>query len=352
MSLRILLSAVLALAGAAPPVAAFCLHPLAEERLVNYCLLRSMDGKRVKLSYATTVDARLKNAGHTDGLGLGLPYQPRRSSISLAVRPTLEWSPNINGGNPDGPLRLGALTFEGAPGYVRKKGILGGVGLRLGGRYRYGEGRYLDYHLTGNHAHSPQHGIGVSWAGGQLCGIHSLRNWWYADACLNTRQIWTELADRSLYNASLGISKIFSRPDHTYHQASIRLNRLYDDGRYTQNQLALALNSSHANGLFTGLSLLLGERITDELAIRYGITARVGIRLANKPLSLSVAHNRAVGGRLLGFARDETTQAISLSYPVLSKITLSVGYRKTNSKIDYFDISEPVFGIHFPPLHF
>jgi len=55
---------------------------------------------------------------------------------------------------------------------------------------------------------------------------------------------------------------------------------------------------------------------------------------------------------LLGIARDESTVAVSASYPVWKNLTASVGYRKTDSSIDYFDVSTPTFVIQFAAIQF
>ena len=340
------LSAALALAGATQvKAAAFCAHPLAGERLTNYCLLRSIDGKTISLPDARTIDARLKNQGNSDGLGIGLPYRPRQLSAALVLLPTLEWSSNINGGNPDGPLQLGNLVFTGNPDYVRKRGWLYGASLRLGGRLIYGKQRYLDYSFSTSHSQSPKHDIGISRAGGRICGVHHLKKRWYVDTCLSSSRVWIELQNQTFHNVRLGITKIFSSSKGTHHQAKLGVERLFNEGVYEQNRLSLSLDTTHANGLLTGVGVLLGEAVPGRLVTRYAVSARAGIKLKNKPLSLSATWREARGGRLIGFAWNETTQAVGLSYRIWRGISISVGYRNTDSAIDYFDVSEPIFGL-------
>ena len=43
---------------------------------------------------------------------------------------------------------------------------------------------------------------------------------------------------------------------------------------------------------------------------------------------------------------------LAASYPVWKNLTASVGYRKTDSSIDYFDVSTPTFVIQFVAIQF
>jgi hypothetical protein len=69
-------------------------------------------------------------------------------------------------------------------------------------------------------------------------------------------------------------------------------------------------------------------------------------------LKLSLSYSQADGGMLLGVERGETTVAVSAPYPVWKNLTASMGYRRTDSSIDYFDVSTPTFGIQFAAIPF
>ena len=75
-------------------------------------------------------------------------------------------------------------------------------------------------------------------------------------------------------------------------------------------------------------------------------------QLANKPLTVFASYADADGGMLLGFERRDETYLISATYPLWRSLTASVGYRTTNSTIDYFDVSTPTFGVQFSSFNF
>jgi len=70
-----------------------------------------------------------------------------------------------------------------------------------------------------------------------------------------------------------------------------------------------------------------------------------------KPLSVSLVYQTADDATLLNVPRDENTLIASLRYQ-LNKSLTGLGYTRTNSMIDYFDVSEPNFKIHFVPKRF
>ena len=332
-------------------VNANCLGASDNERLSNFCLLNAMAGKIVDLPTAAYVENRFVDEGYTLRLTPNRNSEPKTSRHSFWARPTIGWSTNINGGNPDEPLTLGTLTFEGDEELVRKDGVLVGVNAGFGGRYIYGEGRYLNYKLSAGYAHSPEHGIGVARTGASICSKNHIKNWWYVDICGNTNRVRKDITDETNSNFNLTVSKIFSSAPQTHNQFSMGANRYFAEG-YEQNQVTLGFDTIHSNGVFTGLNFTLGKGVENKLATRRSITARVGVLLASKPLSLSVTYSEAEGGVLLGIERNETTRSISVSYPIWRSLSASVGYRVTDSTIKYFDEVEPTLGIQFAPIHF
>ena len=107
-----------------------------------------------------------------------------------------------------------------------------------------------------------------------------------------------------------------------------------------------------ADHVYNALNLTAGESVQSQLATKFALSGELTIQLANKPLRLSASYLQADDGMLLGVARDETTIAVSASYPIWKNLTASVGYRNTNSSIDYFDVSTPTFGIQFAAIQF
>ena len=325
---------------------------MAGERLGNYCLLRAMHNRAISLGVARMVDARLKNEGYSGGLGADLPYQARRVSFGFSVSPVVTWSSNINGGNPQTELRLGSLVFQGDSQYTRKEGVLLGASASVGGRWLYGGGRYLNYSVAASQTRSPAHDLDVRWGVARLCSLNHIRNWWYADGCYSGNRSIVEISNSTTKNSSFGVVKLLTLPADSHHELGLHVKRLFDDGSYRHKRHELSLNSIHAGGLlYTHLNLTRGERIENRLTMRRSTAAKLGMRLLNRPLTVGVTLSESTGGRFLGFSRNETSRVVSASYP-LWNFSLTIGHRKTDSLIDYYDASEPILGIGFPPLRF
>ena len=75
-----------------------CLIFNENERLSNFCLLESLAGKVVDKNTAVIVTEKLKREGYFGGL--------KKSDWSTSFYPNIDYSENINGGNPDKPLVL------------------------------------------------------------------------------------------------------------------------------------------------------------------------------------------------------------------------------------------------------
>ena len=67
---------------------------------------------------------------------------------------------------------------------------------------------------------------------------------------------------------------------------------------------------------------------------------------------MSLGYHIADGATLLNVPRDENTLIVSLRYQLNKSLLIGLGYTRTNSIIDYFDVSEPNFKIHFAPKIF
>ena len=319
--------------------------------LENYCFLNFINNRIIDPETARHIDVRLKSEGYASGLGLGLDNPATIKSANLSVSPLFYYSSNINGGNPSKPLKLGNLTFAGDENLYRKSGLLAGAGIGLNGRYLYGVGKYLDYSINGGYAYSPKQQIGIGTSGANICSKNHIKNWWYFDSCASTNRARKEITEEKNSTISLKISKLFSDSKQTHHQLSTGLSRYFADA-YTQNQLSFTLDTIHKKGMFTGFDFVIGDGIKNQLAVRRSLTAKVGAFTAGKSLTFVATYSEAEGGVLLGFERGDKTILVSASYPIWRNVTASIGYRKADSTINYFDIDEPTLGIQFSPIQF
>lgn len=328
---------------------ATCVTSQADSRLQNYCLVNSVKGQRVNLRTAQLVDYRLKQEGYERGLGL--PGTVRQTTFSPYATPTVDYSTDINGGNPNRPLVLGNLTFTGDETLLRKEGLVAGVGIGANGRHIYGEGKYVDYSLGVSYAHSPEHDIGIGRAFANLHSKNHIRNQWYVDAYASTSKLQRDLADDISSTVGVDLVKLFATEQRSYHQATVGVRRFYDED-YEQNQLTAGLQNIHSNGLYTAINVTVGEAVKNTLATSHSISATVGTSLFKKPLSATFSYSYANGDKLLGIEREDTIRSFAITYAVHPRISVTIGFRVTDSSISYFSESQPIVGVQFAPIRF
>ena len=135
-------------------VSASCLIFTENERLSNFCLLESVEGKVVDKNTAMIITQKLKREGYLGGL--------KKSDWSTSFYPEIDYSGNINGGNPDKPLILGELEFSGDPDFIKQEGVITTLNLKVNNRSTFEVGRYLQTNLSGSYSYSPEHNNGFS----------------------------------------------------------------------------------------------------------------------------------------------------------------------------------------------
>ncbi|MFU8864641.1 MAG: hypothetical protein ACNA7O_12065 [Rhodobacterales bacterium] len=328
---------------------AFCDNSSANSRLQVYCLSNVLSMTATNIGAAQILDYRLKQEGYARGIGL--PGIVDQASFVPFVSPIIEYSSDINGGNPNRPLVLGSLTFFGDEKFFRKTGMVAGFGLGGSGRYIYGEGRYLDYTIGGSYTHSPEHDIGIGRSFANVCSKNDIGGNFYLDGCITTSRLNRDLADEATSSASLTVAKLFSDGENRFHQASFGLRHLLNE-EYKQKQIIVKLDTLNSTNLYTSFSASFGEPVENKLAMRHSFSGTVGTTLLKKPISASLSYAYSDGGRLLGFSREEKTKTISITYAVHPRVNVSVGYIDTSGDIDYFNKSEAIFSIQFSPIRF
>ena len=109
----------------------------------------------------------------------------------------------------------------------------------------------------------------------------------------------------------------------------------------------------HESGVYSKVSAIFGDAVTGKLVMRKSLLGSFEPSFfLRKPLSVSLGYHIADGAILLNVPRDENTLIASLRYQLNKSLTIGLGYIRTNSMIDYFDVLEPNFKIHFVPRRF
>ncbi|MFD1194021.1 hypothetical protein ACFQ3C_05010 [Seohaeicola saemankumensis] len=331
------------------PSKAFCLDAAADSRLQVYCLSKVLSGTATNLQSAQMLDFRIKQEGYDNGIGL--PGNVRPMSLIPYIAPILEYSSDINGGNPNRPLVLGSLTFYGDEEFYRKKGIIAGIGIGSSGRIIFGQGKYLNLNFGVSYAHSPEHDIGVSRFHANICSKNDIGNNFYLDGCFAVSGIHRELTSETTGSATVSIAKLFSKGTNRFNQASFGVSRFFDKG-YDQNQILVRFDTLYRSGFFTSFNASVGPTVAANLAMRHSLSATVGTTFLNKPIRATASYTYSDGGKLLGFSREDALRFFSITYAVHPRVSLSMGYREISSSIDYFSESEAIFGVQFSPIKF
>jgi len=129
------------------------------------------------------IDYSLKTEGFDEGLGY--PGQVRSTQINTKVSPTLEFSSNLNGGNPNKLLQLGNVKFYGEDDLMAKQGNLAGLNFNIYGRTILGHGRIFDFSAMGFQKFSLTSSDIVNGFGANACSKNYMGKNRYLDVCLS-----------------------------------------------------------------------------------------------------------------------------------------------------------------------
>lgn len=331
------------------PARASCLNPNVDTRLRTYCVERTVIQNGASLSDALLVDALLKREGYAEGIGL--PNRFERNSFQTFASPIVDYNTNVNGGNSDKPLVLGGRSFRGDEKNLRVSGVIAGIRAGVNGRIVYGNGAYADYALLTSYAYSPEHSIGIGRVSTNVCSRNNVANQWYVDACGDATLLDRVLSTEISSGVALRTTKLIAGNDGAFHSVSLGVRRHFAE-TYDQNQLELGWSTARNRGAYTALNLSLGATVPGQLAMRRSVSATVGTTLMDRPLTATVGYSDAGSGKLLGFERNDTSRFFNITYAVSSNLSLSAGYGKIDSTIEYFSESRPTFSLQFTPVRF
>ena len=316
--------------------AANCLVFPQNERLSNYCILSKVDGKRVDAQTANVVIQRLQREGYFGGLS--------SPQFVTQVYPTFTYSNNINGGNPDKKLKLGNLEFDGEPELVAKQGVVGSLNFAASNRTTIDEGRYIDASASLSLSYSPEHALTYTNTNIRLCSKNKMNKDTHVDVCASTTSQNKDITRDQTDSLSASWGKMLYVEDLGFNEAKIGLKRVYNYD-FEQNQLLLSVDTIHDRDLFTSLSIKFGAPVEGNLALNYGIGLGVSGVVKDRKVTLNLNHEYSDGGRLLGVERDDKVTTVSLSTQLRKGTSITLGYKASNSSIDYFDQHYPIISL-------
>jgi len=317
---------------------ASCLLFNENERLSNYCLLETVKGKVVDQNTAIIVSQKLKREGYFGGL--------KNSEWSTRFYPDFDYSDNINGGNPNKPLILGGLEFEGDPELIKQEGFIGTLNFYGSNRATFGPGRYLQANISAAYSYSPKHKNGFSNANLSSCYKHKLTSTNALDFCASASHQNKEIIEDTNKSLSLSMSKLGFDNNIGFSEGQIGIIRLISDD-YIQSQLAFSWDIIHKRNLYSAISLRFGNPVELKTALNYGIDFNISRIINSRKFSLSFSHELNDGGMLFGENRSDITNKISMVSNLNENTKIKLSYISTDSSIDYFDQSYPNLKLTF-----
>jgi hypothetical protein len=339
----------------AGPVVADCLALSTDQRLSNYCLLTRVKTISMSPKFAQLLDYRLQQEGYRGGLGID--QTTRSDKLKRTITPVIAYTQNVNGGDPDRPYIDGGAPFQAR---VRTGGLLFGAAIDGNGRKIYGTGQYIDYAFQGSYAQAPAHAVAVKTLSAQVCTKHNVQDYLYIDLCGNDQRVWKDLANDRYSNLSLSGSKLTSYNALTHHALSLGA-RYAQYGSHSQKQLFTSLTTIYPNGRFSKLTATFGEPVAGKLAIQHAVNASLSTLIFNRPASAIAGFTQMKGGKenillqnlsIATLDRSDHSAMIGLAYQVSPKVSIGLRYTRTDSSLDYFDISEPSISLRLSSLPF
>jgi hypothetical protein len=300
------------------------------------------------------LDYRLQQEGYRGGLGID--QTTRSDKLRRAITPVIAYTQNVNGGNPDRPYINGG-TLD--PALVHKGGLLFGAAIDGNGRKIYGPGQYIDYAFQGSYAQAPAYAVAVKTLSAQVCTKHNVRDYLYIDLCGNDQRVWKDLTNDRYSDLSLSGSKLISYNALTHHALSLGA-RYAQYGSHSQKKLFASLITIYPRGRFSKLTATFGEPVAGKLAIQHAVNASLSTLIFNRPASATAGYTHMKGGKekalqnlsIVTLDRSDHSAMIGLTYQVTPKLSIGLRYTRTDSSLDYFDISEPSFSLRLSSLPF
>lgn len=312
-----------------------CLYFTEYERLSNFCLIEAVNGKVIDGRTASIVRQRLTNEGYFGGL-------PKPVNDFNMV-PMAYYSENVNGGNPNKKLKLNNLEFDGDPTLIAKDGMVFGVKLNGVNRVTYGEGRYLNSVLTVAYSYSPAHQVNYNQINVRSCSRNKVTRDGYIDVCASSNIQNKDINSNEEYNLDISHSKMLA---HNSGVAELNLGlKFLKADEFDQPQAYVKYNKIHRNDIFYGVGLTLGKGVTNKVASRYKLDLEIKSLYEGNKYTLMASHSYSDGGLLLGVARNEKLNSLTISRSVGGQTSISLGYVSIDSTIDYFDRNYPIINL-------
>ena len=137
----------------------------------------------------------------------------------------------------------------------------------------------------------------------------------------------------------------------SFHESTLSVERIITD-EYKQLQGSIVLNSLLPNGYKTNILFKKGETVENIISLNYSIGLSFNRIIYNKPLKVSLSQSFYDGGNFFGVTREDTSNQLSVSYPVYRGFNVSIGYVDNNSTIQSFNHNGTLVSVSFSKVNF
>jgi hypothetical protein len=295
-------------------------------------------GKLINKNTAAIVTQKLEREGYFGGL--------KKSDWTTTFYPVFDYSSDINGGNPNKPLIVGDMVFDGDPELMRQEGVIAILNLRASNRSTLNSGKYFQTNISGSYSYSPKHKNGFSNTNINSCYKNKVTQKVFLDMCASAGNQKKEITETNNKKLSLALSNLTFNNDVGFSETRIEVKKLVYNN-YTQNQLAISLDTIHKQKFYSSLKVRKGAPVENQIALNYGLDVTLSKIIKSRKYSLSIGQEYSGGGVLLGVDRSDIASIISLNLLIKENIRLRVGYTSNNSSIDYYDQSYPSINLTY-----
>lgn len=324
-----------------------CFHEGADERLILSCMLFSSSEGIINYENYTILQDQLSRNGyfHGDKNHIASTY------TDIQFTPTLSYEENINGGNPDRPLIVGGLTFQGDEEFFSHGGTAIGISSLISLRHIYGEGRYINSRTALSYKHDVNGRDSIVTNEVNLCSNNHLKNWWYFDVCANAEYVDKTFSENTERYLNYSLSKIFHTENVGVTRVALTAQTLYRDD-YSQNKLILDSSLINKNNSYFSISGSVAESVEGYMVEKFSVNISGSAPIYDKNITLNFGYKEASGGYLFGEPISERSSYFRVSYPIFHNTQLYAGYQINDNSIDYFDYKYPTLGVQFSILNF
>ena len=307
---------------------------------LTYVYVKNVEGKLVPSYVANDLENTLHQQGFV------YPSQTLKP-LNFRFSPTISFDNNANGGNPQKPLKIGNLIFEGDPQRAKRSDLMVGMSLGANLRASTGWGKYIDLNANYDFAHALNSYDKATNKAVSICIVNHYKDWNYLNFCWSNSELNKTFQNTNEDNKSVTYSKFFTLSDDLFAETKGSVNFLTTN-TYNQKIYTASVRAKYKGTTFD-VSKSVGEKPDENNthALNKSISVRATFPFLNKEFSLRLNTAEYLGSTLFGVSRRDVATNVSFAYPFSRNVIASLGYQKNESSLDYYTDEYPTLKFTF-----